>query len=70
MITNKQIQAKIAEAINHSGKTQIELAQMLGLRQPIISHYARGERMPSVEALANLCKVLELDANDILCLYK
>lgn len=70
MITNKQIQVKLAEAIEHSEKTQSEIAKLLGIRQSNISHYTRGERMPSVETLANLCSVLELDANDILCLYK
>ncbi len=69
-ITNKQIQAKISEAIIHSGKTQTELAKILNIRQSNISHYTRGEKMPTLETFANLCAVLELDANDILCLYK
>ena len=68
MITIFQIQAKIAEAIKLSGITQSQIAQKVGVSQQTISHYLKGDKMPSLDTLANLCEVLDLDANDILCL--
>ena len=68
MITIFQIQAKIAEAIKLSGMTQSQIAQKIGVSQQTISHYLKGDKMPSLDTLANLCEVLDLDANDILCL--
>ena len=68
MITIFQIQAKIAEAIKLSGMTQSQIAQKVGVSQQTISHYLKGDKMPSLDTLANLCEVLDLDANYILCL--
>ena len=68
MITIFQIQAKIAEAIKLSGMTQSQIAQKIGVSQQTVSHYLKGDKMPSLDTLANLCEVLDLDANDILCL--
>ena len=67
MITIEQIRKKIAEAIKQSGLTQTELARRLGIGQQTISHYVKGNKMPALDTLANLCAVLDLDANDILC---
>lgn len=67
MITIEQIRMKIAEAIKQSGLTQTELARRLGIGQQTISHYLKGDKMPALDTLANLCAVLDLDANDILC---
>lgn len=68
MITLNQIQAKIAEAIEQSGMTQSEIARKLGIKQPQISCYVHGKKLPALDTLANLCKILDIDANDILCL--
>ena len=67
MITLAQIQKRIAEAIKQSNFTQVELAERLEVKQPTISQYVSGRVMPALDTLANLCKVLDLDANDILC---
>ncbi|MDE6585231.1 MAG: helix-turn-helix domain-containing protein [Clostridia bacterium] len=67
MITLQQIQSRLAEAIKQSGKTQTEISQLLNVRQSNISHYIKGDKMPALDTLANLCKVLDLDANYILC---
>lgn len=67
MITIEQIRKKIAEAIKQSGLTQTELARRLGIGQQTVSEYIRGKSMPALDTLANLCAVLDLDANDILC---
>ncbi|MBQ8658856.1 MAG: helix-turn-helix transcriptional regulator [Clostridia bacterium] len=70
MITAQEISKKISEAIKFSGKTQTEIAKSLGVSQQMISYYFKGEKLPTAETLANLCAVLDLDANDILCLNK
>ncbi|MBQ9113859.1 MAG: helix-turn-helix transcriptional regulator [Clostridia bacterium] len=67
MITLSQVQEKIIEAIKRSGITQTELAQKVGVTQSVISHYVNGRKLPALDTLANLCVVLDLDANDILC---
>lgn len=68
MIVLNEIQKKLAEAIKTSGQTQTAIAQQLGIRQQTISHYIKGDKMPALDTLANLCVILDLDANDILCI--
>ena len=68
MITIKDISTRIAEAILQSGMKQRELAEKIGVKQQQISSYIKGKTLPARDTLANLCLVLELDANDILCL--
>ena len=67
MITLEQIQTRIAEAIKESGMTQSEIAKSLGISQQTVSHYLKGDKMPALDTLANLCKVLDIDANYVLC---
>lgn len=67
MIVMNEIQARLAEAIRQSGITQTELARRLGMRQSNISHYIKGDKMPALDTFANLCKLLDVDTNYILC---
>ena len=66
MITLNQIQEKIAQAIKNSGLTQTELSKKLGISQQTVSHYVKGDKLPALDTFANLCAVLDLDANEIL----
>ena len=68
MITLVQIQERLAEAIKQSGLSQSEIARQLNIKQPQISCYVHGKKLPALDTLANLCKVLDADANYILCL--
>ena len=68
MIVIAQIQNKLAEAIKCSGLTQVEIAKRLHIKQSTISNYLRGKKTPSLETFANLCAILDLDTNDILCI--
>lgn len=68
MITLEQIQARLAEEIEQSGLSQCEIASRLGIKQPQISCYVHGKKLPALDTLANLCKILDVDANYILCL--
>lgn len=70
MVTLSQIQERLAESIKQSGYTQKQIAEQLGIKQSQISCYIHGKKMPALDTLANLCKVLDLDANYILCLDK
>ncbi len=67
MITLTQIQNRLAEAIKESEITQSDLAKKLGIRHQQISCYIKGQKMPALDTFANLCKLLEVDTNYILC---
>ncbi len=68
MITLDQIKANLIEAIRQSGMTQTDIAKALNITQSTIAHYLKGDISPSLDTFANLCKVLDADANYILCL--
>ena len=62
------IRERLIESIRQSGYTQTELAKRLGIKQSQISCYVHGKKLPALDTLANLCKILDADANYILCL--
>ena len=68
MINLKQIQQRFIETIQQSDIKQTELAEKLNLTQSTIAHYIKGDILPALDTLANLCKILDVAANYILCL--
>ena len=70
MVNIDIIQIKIRESIKQSGLTQTELAKRLGITQSAIAHYVKGDIIPSLDTFATLCEVLDLDANEILCIRR
>lgn len=66
----KEIQARLSELINHSGYSQTELSKMIGVSQQTISHYVKGNILPSLDTFAKLCEVLDADANYVLGITK
>lgn len=68
MITTEMIRERLIESIRQSGYTQTELAKRLGIKQSQISCYVHGKKLPALDTLANLCRILDADANYILCL--
>ena len=60
----------IGENINNARKaagiSQKELAEQTGVYQKDISRWENGERTPTVAALAQICKVLQVSADDVL----
>ncbi len=70
MIKLDDIRLKLIEAIKNSGLTQVELAKRLGLCQQSIGQYLHNNKMPALDTFANLCEILDLDANEILCIRR
>ena len=58
MITLMQIQKKLSEAITQSNMTQTEIGKRLGISQQSVSHYVKGDKLPALDTLANLCVFL------------
>ena len=70
MVTTTDISKRLAEAIMQSGMTQTEIAVRIGVRQQQISSYIKGKTLPALDTLSKLCTVLDLDANEILCVER
>lgn len=67
MVTLNEIRLNLQEAIRRSGMTQTEIAKKLNIYQSAVQQYLSGRAMPALDTLANLCILLDLDANEILC---
>ena len=70
MTTTDDIQKKLKESLKQSGMKQEVLAKKIGVSQSAISHFLHGRKMPALDTLSRLCSVLDLDANDILCVER
>ena len=70
MITIKQIQDNLIDALKHSSLTQTELAEKIGVKQSQISCYLHGKKLPSLDTFANICAVLDIDPTEILDIDK
>lgn len=66
MITIEEIRKNIQEAIILSGLTQTYIASELSIKRPTVQQYMSGIALPSLDTFANMCKLLDLDANDVL----
>ena len=67
MVTLEQIRKRLVEVINQSGMSQTEIAGKLNISSSAISYYIRGSKMPALDTLANLCKILDVSPEYILC---
>lgn len=67
MVTLEQIRERLIETIKQSGYTQTKLAEKLKVSPSTISHYLRGDKMPALDTLANLCLILDVSPAYILC---
>ncbi len=66
MIMIDEIQARLREAIETSHLTQTEIAKQLGISQSTVSKYMRLNKYPSLDTFANLCRILDVSADEIL----
>ena len=70
MISAKNLQKNLREAIKSSNLTQKEIAEKLNVHPTAINKYMCDDVYPSLETFANLCEVLDVSADDILGLSK
>lgn len=68
--TPESIGERIARLRKEKGITQKELADMLGVTQPVVSDYENGELRVHGELLIKLAEILGASANEILGLEK
>jgi len=68
MVTLEQIREQLKIAIKQSGYRQSDIAKKIGVHHSAIGQYLSGRAMPALDTFANLCDVLDLDANEILCI--
>ena len=67
MATLKQIRERLTKAFEPGGSAQTEPAEKLKVSLPIIFRYLRGDKMPALDTLANLCLILDVSPAYILC---
>lgn len=67
MITLAQIRERLIQEIKVSGMTYTDIANKLNISRSSISHFVRGDILPALDTLANLCRILDLDTDYILC---
>jgi transcriptional regulator with XRE-family HTH domain len=67
--TAAEIGARLAQLRKDKGITQIELAERLGLSQPMISDYERGELRLHGELIMQIAAILDVTADEILGLH-
>ena len=57
---------RFIEIIKTCGKSQVEIANILGVSQQVISDYKAGRSVPSLEKFYKLCKSLDISADYLL----
>ena len=70
MIKIEEIQKRLREAIEYGTISQKELADKLGINPSTVSKYMRQDKYPSLDTFANICDILDVSADEILCLHK
>ena len=65
-MNKEKYKIRLANAIQKSQYDLPTLAKQLGISQKTLDNYANGKALPSIVVFANICKILELDPNDII----
>lgn len=65
-MTIEIIKKRLKEEIVSTGKTQTWIAEQLKINQSNISDYVNGKQVPKIDTFAEICKLLDLNANYIL----
>lgn len=66
-ITLEKIRENLVTSIKDSGLTQTEIARRLQIKQQTVQQYISGRALPSLDTLANLCKIIDVSPAYILC---
>lgn len=65
-VDEKMVGERLKELRNQRGKTQVQLAELLGMDQSLLSRYERGELRLHAGALASFAKALRTTTDAIL----
>ncbi len=57
---------RLNETLKYSGISQIELARKIGMSQSVVNNYCTGKREPTLDVLVEICKALEVSADELL----
>lgn len=57
----------IAECRRKTGLTQMQLGEMLGITDRAVSKWENGRSLPDSSIMLELCRILEITVNDLLC---
>lgn len=63
----EEIRRTLRESIKHCGINQKEIAKAVGISQATVSDYMNKEKLPSIDTLADICKVIDVSPAYILC---
>ena len=66
MFDTMMIAKRIEQARIDQNMTQLQLADMLGVSYQAVSNWERGNSMPDISKLADLCNALDLTVNELL----
>lgn len=64
-----QVARKLMETRKALGKTQTDMALLIGIRQQAYSKYETAERGIPIQRLLKICSILGLKIDDIMTLY-
>jgi len=62
-----KVGAFIATKRKEHNLTQVQLAEKLGITDRAISKWERGKSLPDASIMLELCEILEITVNDLLC---
>ena len=68
MITLEQIRKNLQEELRNSGLSQSDIARKLKITSQTVNSYFHGTKLPALDTFANLCKELDIDPAQILCI--
>lgn len=60
---NNIFQTRLRELRERRGMSRKTLAELCGLSKNMISRYERGDRVPNIETLKELCDIFEVEAD-------
>lgn len=63
---DEEIGERLARIRRDKGLTQVELADKIGIIQPVLSDYERGRLRPYSEMVARFCLALDVSADELL----
>ena len=63
---SKALGIRILKTLQQNGQTQKELAERIGITEPVLSRYISGERDPKPETLANIATALRTTSDYLL----